>query len=209
MTENTTDDNKINNNKILNSKIENNVAFLDIETQHIMQEFPGGWKNPDNYAKLKIAELGLLIDGKYQTYEEDNVFDIVKELKDINLIIGHNILNFDYSILKHYFNKNVITDFKFKTFDTMLEFDKFTDDAGWCSLDDLAFRNFGMKKTHDSIKIPEMWREGKHDTVKEYLLNDLKMTEAIYNLGKVGGNFKYEHKVYGQSKGERTVWVKW
>ena len=96
-----------------------------------------------------------------------------------------------------------------KSFDTMIEFDKFTGEAGWVSLNDIAQRNFGMKKTEDSVKIPEMYREGKIDEVKHYLLNDLKMTEQFYLLGKKGHIFKYDHKVYGKSYGEKEVYVKW
>ncbi len=35
------------------------------------------------------------------------------------------------------------------------------------------------------------------------------MTEAIYSHGKTIGKFKYEHKEYGESKGEKEVNVNW
>jgi hypothetical protein len=44
-----------------------------------------------------------------------------------------------------------------------------------------------------------MWRDGKHQEVKDYLLNDLKMTEAIFMHGKHVGKIKYEHKDFGKS----------
>ena len=57
--------------------------------------------------------------------------------------------------------------------------------------------------------ILRLWRDGKHQEVKDYLLNDLKMTEAIFMHGKKVGKFRYEHKDYGKSLGEREVKVKW
>ncbi len=186
-----------------------NIVYLDIETQHLITEFEGGWKRPDNYRKLKIAELGILQDGKYKTFEENNIDNLISELDKSKLIVGHNIIQFDYEILKYYFSQDIMFKIKMKTFDTMLKFDKFTGKAGWVSLNDIATRNFGMSKTEDGTKIPQMWREGKKEQVKSYLLNDLKITEKFYLKGKEGYKFKYEHKVYGKSYGEREVYVKW
>ena len=186
-----------------------NITYLDIETQHLITEFEGGWKNPKNYAKLKIAELGILQNNIYKTFEESDINILINELDCAQLIVGHNIIGFDYKILEHYIPKDIMFRIILKSFDTMLKFDKFTGEAGWVSLDDIAQRNFGMKKTEDSIKIPEMWRNGEKDKVKSYLLNDLKMTEQFYLLGKKGHTFKYDHKVYGKSYGEKEVYVKW
>jgi len=197
-----------------NEKIEQeNILYLDIETQHLITEFPGGWKNPENYKRIRIAELGTLYNGEYKTYEEDNIVDLVFDLVEAKVIVGHNIKQFDYEVLKWYYDhteRHVMPEIRKKTFDTMLEFSKHTKDgAGWVGLDDIASRNFGMKKTEDSIKIPEMWRNGQVEKVKDYLYNDLLMTEKFFLSGRIGQEFLYEHKIYGKSYGERKVYVKW
>ena len=174
-----------------------------------MTDFPGGWKEEKNYKNIKIAELGTLQNNVYKTYEEDNISTLLHDINNADVIVGHNILQLDYRVLNYYVGKDIIDRIKSKTFDTMLEFDKYTGEAGWVSLDDIAQRNFGMKKTEDSIKIPEMWRNGNHEQVKSYLHNDLLMTEKFYLYGKKGYNFKYNHKVYGKSHGEKEVFVKW
>ncbi len=186
-----------------------NITYLDIETQYLMTDFPGGWKNSDNYKNIKIAELGILHNDKFKTFEENNISDLIPELLDSKLICGHNVINFDLRILKYYLPQDVMLKIIPKTFDTMLEFNKFTGKAGWVGLDDIAKRNFGMTKTEDGINIPEMWRNGEKDKVRQYLLNDLKMTEQFYLHGKKGYTFKYEHKEYGKSFGEKEVYVKW
>lgn len=185
------------------------TIYLDIETQHLITEFPGDWKREDNYGRLKIAELGLLRDGTFETYEEKDIDQLIDQLNDSSLIVGHNIIKFDYKVLGHYVGKDDMEKFYDKTFDTMIEFSRFTGRGGWVSLDDLARRNFGMSKTEESMNIPKMWRDGKREEVKSYLLNDLKMTEKVYLHGKKGGTFKYEHKEYGESFGEREVFVLW
>ena len=186
-----------------------NIIYLDIETMYLMTDFSGGWKNPENYKKLRIAELGILKNGIFKTFEEDNLIDFLQECVDAKMIVGHNILQFDYKVLKCYLREIAMDSIIENSFDTMLEFQKFTPEAGWVGLDDIATRNFGMSKTEDSIKIPELWRNGEHEKVKAYLLNDLKMTEQFYLHGKKGYKFKYEHKEYGKSYGEREVYIKW
>jgi len=186
-----------------------NILYLDIETQHLITEFPGGWKNPENYKRIRIAELGTLYNGEYKTYEESNISELHDVLNDIDVIVGHNIKQFDMEVLKTYYSLTYIEHIKRKVFDTMLEFQNFTPRAGWVSLDSISTLNFGMSKTEDSMKIPAMWRNGEKEKVKEYLLNDLKMTEQFYLHGKKGHKFKYEHKEYGKSYGEREVYVKW
>jgi DEAD/DEAH box helicase domain-containing protein len=186
-----------------------NVTYLDIETQHLITEFPGGWKCEDNYGNIKIAEVGILQDDVYTTYGENGIDKLIDCLNDATLIVGHNIMKFDYKVLRHYIESQDMSKFVKKGFDTMLEFDKFTGKGGWVSLDDLARRNFGMGKTEDSVDIPKMWRDGKREEVKSYLLNDLKMTEKLYLHGKKGGKLKYEHKEWGESFGEREVFIKW
>ena len=189
---------------------EKDILYLDIETQHLITEFEGGWKKPDNYRKIKIAELGTLQNNEYNTYEEKNINDLIFDLVKAELIVGHNISQFDYEVLEHYYSPHIIKELRMKTFDTMLEFSKHTkNNAGWVGLDDIAKRNFGMTKPIDSILIPKMWRDGKHQEVKDYLLNDLKITEQFFLHGRKGHTFKYEHKIYGKSYGEREVYVKW
>ena len=186
-----------------------NVTYLDIETQHLVTEFPGGWKREENYGKIKVAEVGILQNNVYETYGEDEIDKLLNKLDNTKLIVGHNIIKFDYKVLGYYIDNKDMKKLVDKAFDTMLEFAKHTGKGGWVPLNDLARRNFGMGKTEDSIDIPKMWRDGKHDEVKSYLLNDLKMTEKVFLHGRKGGKFKYEHKEWGESLGEREVFVKW
>jgi hypothetical protein len=77
------------------------------------------------------------------------------------------------------------------------------------SLDDLGQLNLGISKSEDTLKIPKMWRDGKHDEVKEYLRRDLEITKGIYDYAKTKGELKYTHKDYGIIKGVRTVKIHW
>lgn len=157
--------------------------------------------------KLKLAVAGILTDKKYFFFHENETKELFKTLSRADKIVGHNLLRFDYLVLKPYFDFDIVEALQAKTFDIMLELDKKT--GCWIGLDDLSKKNLGMIKTINPLKIPKMWRDGKHDEVREYLLNDLRMTEGIFNHGKKFGKLKYEHKEYGESMGVREVSVEW
>jgi len=191
------------------------TVYLDIETKHLLEEF--GSKDMRNCPKLKVAVAGTLCNDEYITWEEDMLMPMIKFLKTADVIVGHNIFSFDYKVLGGYFQfPEVILGTRqvgiiSKTFDTMTQFSHVINDKAmsWVSLDDIAKRNFGMHKPHDGKLIPQMWKDGYHGKVKEYLLNDLQMTEKFYLAGCKGTTIKYDHKTYGKSQGEKEIYIKW
>ncbi len=183
-----------------------NVMFFDLETQHLFQEL-GMYSYDRDPTKLKLAVAGILTGGGHLFFREDEVNGLFKTLSRADEIVGHNLLRFDYLVLKPYFDFDILESLRAKTLDIMHELDKKT--GCWIRLDDLGRLNLGITKTVDSLKIPKMWRDGKHDEVQAYLLNDLKMLERIFNYGKKFGKLKYEYREYGVSIGLREVSVEW
>jgi len=183
------------------------IVFFDLETQYIYQELgmtDNAIKDP---SKLRLAVAGILSKNHHTFFDEGNVGELFDTLKQANLIVGHNVLRFDYKVLQPYLHQNIVKELGEKTFDIMHELDKLT--GCWISLDDLCKKNVGLKKTVGGIEIPRMWREKQFQKVKDYLLNDLRMTEAVYNHGKTIGRFMYTHKEYGKVMGEKVVSVRW
>ncbi len=183
------------------------TAFFDLETQWLFEELGMiNYKNNDP-TKLKIAVAGVLQNGKTTFFNENETVELIETLKKADKIVGHNLFGFDYLVLQPYIKKEILKTLHPNTLDMMHELNKLT--GCFTKLDDLGKRNVGMSKSIDTKKIPKMWRDGKHNAVRDYLLNDLKMTEAIFNHGKKFKKLKYEHKDYGKSLGEREVRVKW
>ncbi|MBI2176322.1 hypothetical protein HYU40_03140 [Candidatus Woesearchaeota archaeon] len=184
-----------------------NTVFFDLETQYTFQELGMiDWESRDP-RRLKLAVAGILLNNKPTLFHEDHANKLLSELAKADLIVGHNLLRFDYLALQPYIQQDVVELLQPKTFDMFHDLKKLT--GCWISLDDLARRNLGMGKTADGIKIPKMWRDGHREEVMEYLLNDLKITQAVFNHGKKVGKLKYDHKEYGKSLGEREVVVEW
>ncbi len=183
------------------------VVFFDCESQYAFGE--NGIKNP---SELKVAVAGTLINNKIEIFKDDQIEDLFKLLCNSKLIVGHNLYGFDYQLIQPYIKQDVISILgkKDKTLDMMYELAQILGrKVRWIKLDDLASRNIGMSKTHDGKEIPKLWRNGRYDEVKEYLINDLKMTEAVYNYALINKKLKYQHSEYNISFGEREVSVNW
>lgn len=184
---------------------EQTPTFFDIETQYLFTE-----KNTKNPADLKIAVAGIKTNGKISLFEEHQTKELIKELQKAELIIGHNLYGFDYQVLQPYTNMDTILSFYTKTLDMMRDLaEKLGRKTKWVSLDDLGKQNCNIQKTENTLKIPEMWRNSKQDEVKAYLINDLKMTEQIYNYALINKKLRYEHFEYGISYGVKEVCVNW
>ncbi|KAF5436849.1 DEAD/DEAH box helicase domain-containing protein [Candidatus Methanophagaceae archaeon] len=195
------------------------VVFFDLETQWLFQDINsqqkplsgyGKARNRDSMAKeLKLAVAGLMDhEGHVKFFTEDDIEALFNALESVDVIVGHNLLRFDYIVLSPYYSGvDVVKKFQGKTFDIMKELEKVT--GIWTSLGDLGQLNLGFTKSEDTLKIPAMWRGGEHDRVKEYLRTDLELTKGIYEYGKTKGKLRYTHKDYGKIKGIRTVSVHW
>jgi len=191
----------------MNTNTDKDIVFFDTESQYAFGE--NGIKTP---SKLKVAVAGILTNNKVTLFEENQTEELFDLLCEAKLIVGHNLFGFDYQLIQPYIDQDVfgILGKKGKTIDMMFELAQILGRrVRWIKLDELASRNIGMSKTHDGKDISKMWREGKHDEVKAYLINDLKMTEAVYNHALKNKKLKYMHSEFNISFGEREVAVNW
>ncbi|MFH1758164.1 MAG: DEAD/DEAH box helicase, partial [Pseudomonadota bacterium] len=92
------------------------ILFLDLETQRSAEEV-GGWQNKH----LMRLAVGVIYDSRedsFDIFKEDCVHDLIAKLKTADLVVGFNIVDFDYHVLKGY------SPFRFselKTFDILQE----------------------------------------------------------------------------------------
>lgn len=112
--------------------------------------------------------------------------ELLRNFEDV--VLGHNILNFDYEALKSHISLEGVPE---KTVDTLgflyekrstepLEFGGTDDSLQGLSLDNLAQRNLGRGKTISGKSIPKMWREGCREEVIAYNKEDLILTFSLW-----------------------------
>ncbi|MCG3257200.1 MAG: hypothetical protein KAU62_13980 [Candidatus Heimdallarchaeota archaeon] len=205
-------------------KVLNKIAFLDLETQWIFQDFipnyddmPWNQKEIERekvITKLKVSVAGVIfcnLSKKTETtkiYTEENINGLFNDLRAVELIVGHNLLRFDYRVLSYYAkDESLILDLEERTLDIMRRLEDSINQ--WTSLDDLGILNLGIAKTHKSIEIPKMWREGKHEEVIEHLKQDLMITKGIFEHVTKHKQIQYTEISYGKVKGIKSVSVDW
>jgi DEAD/DEAH box helicase domain-containing protein len=157
------------------------TLVFDIETQNFFTDPDVGW---DNYAALKISVVGVYsyIEDRYYCYEEHEMDKLAELFNDARRIVGFSMNRYDIPVLNNYFQrlKNGPRLWEMERVDLLEEIEMAT--GSRVSLDRLAWANLGASKTHQSSEAGVLYREGKIDELKEYCVNDVKLTKDLYDL---------------------------
>jgi len=154
-----------------------NIVFFDLETQRSFQEV-GGRHNISRLG-LSVAVTYSTADGGYRYYTEDNVDELIEELKAADLIVGFNVVRFDYEVLRAY------TDYPLHRLPTvdMLE-DVYRVLGFRLSLDALASATLGITKSADGMQAIRWWRQGRTQELFDYCRQDVEVTRQLYEFGR-------------------------
>lgn len=175
-----------------------NIVYFDLETQKSADEV-GGWNN--------IARMGLSIGvtfstarGDYQIYGEKQVDELLKDLQRADLVVGFNILRFDYEVLHGYtaYDLNQLP-----TLDLMVDLQNKLQHR--LSLDSIATATFGVEKTAEGLQAIRWFKEGRLLEIAEYCCYDVKITKLVHEYGRQQRQVHY-HNRFGK---KMTVPVSW
>jgi hypothetical protein len=163
------------------------TLFLDIETQALVPE-------NRNLQGMRISIAGVRTGGVATIFPEDSIQALFPILDKADLIVGHNLLAFDYKILQHYAEFDVVARYRPKTFDFLHIIMRKTDRR--VALNDLAQRNLAIAKLGAGKDAPLLFKEGKLDELQAYLAQDLLILEQLFEHVKIHGMLKYGHIIY-------------
>ena len=175
-----------------------NPVFFDLETQKLFQEVGG--RDP---RKLLLA-CGVTystVKNDFTVYWEGQALSLIEELKSADKVIGFNIREFDYEVLRHYspaFNFSSV-----RTLDLLLDLSRILNFR--IPLDSLARASLGTTKVADGIQSVEWFRAGEIDKVAEYCKSDVDITRRVYEFGRDNGFVYYFSKLGSKLK----VAVRW
>lgn len=152
-------------------------GVLDIETRRSAQEV-GGW----NKAEKMGVSCAVLYDSgidSYKTYLQEDMESLCDTLQNLDLVIGFNIIRFDYKVLSG------LSDFNFLSLPTLDILLKVHERLGYrLSLDHLATQTLGSRKSADGLMALKWWKQGKIDKIIAYCKQDVKVTRDLYRYGK-------------------------
>ena len=153
------------------------IVYFDLETQRTANDV-GGWdKKRDMGMSLGVTYSTAL--GEYRVFSEKRVNDLVDQLLKADLVVGFNVINFDYEVLMGY----TILDLphQCRTLDLMVDIEKKLGHR--LGLDAVASASLGVGKTGDGLDAIRWWREGKMLEIAEYCCFDVKCTKLVHEYG--------------------------
>lgn len=150
------------------------TIVIDIETKNTFAEV-----GRDNFDALEVSLVGIYSykQGKFFHFLEEEMSELGKFLSSAEQIIGFSISRFDLPVLKKHFNFDL---FSIPRFDILDEIELLL--GRRVGLDILAKANLGFGKNGHSLEASGLYRDGKIEELKNYCLNDVKITKELYEL---------------------------
>ena len=163
------------------------IVYFDLETLRSADDV-GGW---NHIAKMGVASAVCYDDqdGRFFHYAEPEVPALIEKLKSADLVVGFNVIRFDYTVLKGY------SDFNFSTIPTFDMLDDVTRRLGHrLKLDSLVQATLGAGKSGDGLQSLRWVKEGRFDLIREYCEKDVELTRDLFLFGAKEGYVYYDHR---------------
>jgi DEAD/DEAH box helicase domain-containing protein len=174
------------------------TVFFDVETQRTFDEV-GGRQNL-HLLGLAAAVTFDASTGEYRSYTEDQAQALVDELANADLVVGFNVLSFDYEVLQPY------TDYPLHSLPTVDMLQDVHKQLGFrLSLQALAEATLGAGKSADGLQSVRWYQQGELDKVIEYCKRDVEITRELYEYGREHGCLLYWDRQGRMQK----VYVNW
>jgi hypothetical protein len=155
-----------------------NIVYFDLETQRTAND-AGGWDKKRDMG-MSVGVTYSTASGEYQIYSEKRVNDLVQELLRADLVVGFNVINFDYEVLMGYTILDLPS--QVPTLDLLVEVEKKLGHR--LGLDAIATATLGIGKTGDGLDAIRWWREGRLREIAEYCCFDVKVTRLVHEFGR-------------------------
>ena len=142
-----------------------------------------------DFMGLEISLLAIY-DSKtdeYLSFLEEDFPRLWPILEEADMLIGYNSDHFDIPILNKYYPGDLT---KIKSLDLLKEIKKAS--GRRFKLDNVAEATLGKKKSAHGLQAVKWWEEGKIDLIRDYCIQDVRVTKGIYDFALRHGKLKYK-----------------
>jgi DEAD/DEAH box helicase domain-containing protein len=157
---------------------------LDLETQKEFAEVGGRGKN--HLLKISVCGIYDYSTDKYSVFEENELSKLFPILQTADQIIGYNIKDFDFEVLRPYLNFE-INDVPY--FDILEEIDKILGHR--IKMEDVAQATLGTGKSGSGKDAITYFKNERMDLLKKYNLDDVKITKQLYDYASANKKLLY------------------
>lgn len=165
-----------------------NTLFFDLETQRLFDEVGG--RHNIRLLGLSVAVTYSTADETFHHYREEDAARLVADLQAADRVVGFNLLNFDYEVLRAYQPGFVPPD-------TVDMLDHIHRRLGYrVSLDNLATTTLGVAKSADGLLAVRWFREGRIQEVLDYCQQDVEVTRRLFEYGQKNKHLKFRDSRY-------------
>lgn len=140
-------------------------------------------------AEQEITVVGIhdSSTGELTSYTKEEFPKLWPVLEGADMLIGFNSDTFDIPLLNRYYPGDLT---RIRSLDLLSEVQQVL--GRRLRLQALAEATLGAGKSGDGLKAGVWWREGKYDKVREYCLEDVRITRALYDFALKNGVLKYK-----------------
>lgn len=175
------------------------TLFFDLETQHSFEEVGG--RNYVEKLHVSVAVTYSSLTRSFKSYTEPQVFFLIEDLFQAETIVGFNIIDFDYRVLKPYTAKDLN---QLHTIDMLAHIKRRLGHR--LSLNALAQATLSADKSADGLQAVTWFRQGKIAELTSYCKDDVDITRRLYEFGRENGYLLYHDRFSGETKKVQVEW---
>jgi DEAD/DEAH box helicase domain-containing protein len=140
-----------------------------------------------NEQELTVVAIHDSDTGEYSSFLKPELPKLWPILERADMLIGFNSNTFDIPLLNRYYPGDLA---HMHSLDLLVEVQKVL--GRRIRLQSLAEATLGKGKLGDGLKAGEWWREGKIEKVREYCIEDVRITRELYEYALEHGVLKYK-----------------
>jgi len=157
---------------------------FDIETANVL---PSLARQDVTRLDLAVVAIHDSATGEFSSYTQEELPKLWPIIEKADTLIGFNSDSFDIPLLNKYYPGDLA---RIRSIDLLVEV--YAVLGRRIRLQSLAEATLKIGKSGDGLQSVRWWQEGKHDKVREYCIQDVKITRDLYDYALKNGALKYK-----------------
>ncbi|MBC7836643.1 ribonuclease H-like domain-containing protein [Acetobacteraceae bacterium] len=149
----------------------------------------GDFRGNGDFSNLELTVVGIhdSLTGELSSFLKPELQKLWPILESADMLVGYNSDHFDIPILNRYYAGDLS---RIKSLDLLKEVKNVL--GRRLRLDSLAEATLGKNKSGSGKEAQIWWTQGNIEKVREYCLDDVRITNELYEYAKNNGSLKYK-----------------